>query len=230
MQPYLFPYIGYFMLMKESDIFIFHDDVQYIKGGWINRNRILSCEKVLTFTFPLKKGHSKDKINEKVFSEQVEKASRKLINQLEVCYSKAPHFTATMELISNILNTEKENISTFITASLIAISEHIGIDVDFNTSSIMSFDKSLSASDRVIDIVHSVGGDRYVNPFGGKTLYEKEQFASKGLALQFLLPRITPYPQVNAATFEPNLSIIDVLMNVGASGAEEILREYSLVE
>lgn len=69
-QPYIFPYIGYFQLFEVADVFISHDDVQYMKGGCINRNRILFKGKPKYITFPVKKGHSDSLINEYYFADK----------------------------------------------------------------------------------------------------------------------------------------------------------------
>jgi WbqC-like protein family len=67
MQPYFFPYIGYFQLAACSDIFVFHDDVQYIKGGWVNRNRILRDGQPRWLTLPVRKGASRLTIQQRQY-------------------------------------------------------------------------------------------------------------------------------------------------------------------
>ena len=62
MQPYLFPYMGYWQLMKAVDRFVIYDDVNYIKGGWINRNRILVNGEPAYFTIPLDQASPYDAI------------------------------------------------------------------------------------------------------------------------------------------------------------------------
>ena len=54
MQPYIFPYIGYFQLIADVDIFIVYDNIKYTKKGWINRNRMLQYGKDIMFSLPLK--------------------------------------------------------------------------------------------------------------------------------------------------------------------------------
>ncbi len=72
MQPYLFPYIGYFQLMASADIFVFHDDVQYIKGGWVNRNRILSSGEPCWVTLPVAARAHRLNINQRGYVPGVE--------------------------------------------------------------------------------------------------------------------------------------------------------------
>ena len=64
MQPYLFPYLGYFQLIAAVDKFVFYDDVNFIKNGWINRNRLLISGKVNYITIPLSGASSFLKINQ----------------------------------------------------------------------------------------------------------------------------------------------------------------------
>ncbi|HCR3455045.1 TPA: WbqC family protein, partial [Proteus mirabilis] len=90
MQPYLFPYIGYYQLAYHSDMFIFYDDVNYIKGGYINRNNILTKNGPQLFTLPVKKASSFKKINELFYQED----TRKILTSISQAYSKAPYFTS----------------------------------------------------------------------------------------------------------------------------------------
>src|SRR5687768_13108726 len=91
MQPYLFPYIGYFQLMHAADKFVVYDDVNYIKGGWVNRNRILVNGKPHMFTLPLKNAGSNIKINEiEVSGGELMKWREKFLRTLQQAYAKAP--------------------------------------------------------------------------------------------------------------------------------------------
>lgn len=95
MQPYLFPYLGYFQLVHHCDKFVFYDDVNYIKGGYVNRNNILCNSKKQLFTLPVEKASSFKKINELSF----QRNPKKIIRTIEQAYSKSTYFDEVMPLV-----------------------------------------------------------------------------------------------------------------------------------
>jgi hypothetical protein len=102
MQPYLFPYVGYFQLLRNSDIFVAYGDVHYMKGGWINRNNILvNCSPSL-LSLPVISASYTLQIKERSY--QLDESSiEKVLRKIESAYRKAPNFDATFELISGIM-------------------------------------------------------------------------------------------------------------------------------
>jgi hypothetical protein len=213
MQPYLFPYIGYFQLMNISDVFVIHDDVQYIKGGWINRNRLLLNGGPHLFTFSVEKSSYYLNINQRIFTDSLYSDKLILLRFLESNYRKAPYFGSTMKLVEVILENEERNVSEFICHSLRYLIQYMGIKCYLVKSSDLQKDNSLKAQDRVINIVETVQGDHYINPIGGTELYNKEDFDHRNIKLNFIRTDFsrTIYNQFGKP-FVPGLSIIDVLM------------------
>src|SRR5690554_5438915 len=123
MQPYLFPYIGYFQLIQAVDKFVFYDDVNFIKKGWINRNRILINNKDLSFSVPLNKVSQNKTINETFLNlDTFEEWKEKFIKTIGQNYKKAPYFDGVSEVINNILNTKCNTISDLAIESVNTIS------------------------------------------------------------------------------------------------------------
>src|SRR5882724_10468265 len=91
MQPYIFPYIGYFQLIAAVDHFVIHDDVQWIKSGWINRNRILANNQPGYITLPVRSGSSFLNINEREYVPEIENHKKRILRQIEGAYRKAPY-------------------------------------------------------------------------------------------------------------------------------------------
>lgn len=229
MQPYIFPYIGYFQLINSTDIFIFYDDVNFIKSGWINRNKILINGKENYFTIPLENISSYTLINEtKILN--TPKTINKLLKSIEQNYKKAPYFDKVYPLITHLLT---ENRYTFISElaaqSIIEVCKYLGIEKKFLFSS-KDFPetKSLERADRLIEITQRLNSNNYINPIGGTELYNKDYFKEKGVSLQFIKPISTPYKQFNEE-FIPWLSIIDVLMFNNPSDIKKMLDKYELI-
>lgn len=92
-QPYIFPYLGYFQLLHAADIFVVYDDVHWIKGGWINRNRILLSGEIAYLTLPIANAGRDRHIGDYAFAPEFGRQQSKIIKRLEVAYRKAPFLT-----------------------------------------------------------------------------------------------------------------------------------------
>lgn len=228
MQPYLFPYIGYFQLIQDVDKFVVYDDVQYIKGGWINRNKILVNHQEYMFTFSVQEADMKAKINKRFLSTKFLYEKDKFIKTIIQNYKKAPYFKDSFNLILEILTTEERNLSDFIYRSILKINRYLGIDTEVIRSSILPYTNFLNKEEKLIDIVKRLNGNVYINSMGGIKLYSKENFKREGIDIYFLNPKPLLYFQYREP-FIPNLSVIDALMFNSKEELKELLKNYELV-
>lgn len=229
MQPYIFPYIGYFQLIGAVDVFVSYDDIQYIKGGWINRNRILLNGLPKYITFPVKKGPLNFLINERFLADDIITYEKKrILASLRHSYSKTPFFSVIYPLLEDIINIDEKNVSRFAEHTQTEILKYLDINVEYKRSSELDFDKFLKPQDRGIEIVKKLDGKRYINAIGGLELYSSEEFAKNGIELRFLKSEVKPYQQFSD-DFVPNLSIIDVLMFNSKDDVRLILKQFSLI-
>lgn len=227
MQPYIFPYIGYFQLIGICDKFVVHDDVQYIRQGWINRNRIIVHRSEYRFVFSVKNDDYSRKINERVYSSTFNVEARKLLRNIDQSYSKAPFFHDFRALLVEVLESDERSVSILNTLAIRAICRYLGIDTEIIESSKMDFDKSLMGEPRVLEINERLGSTHYINPIGGMQIYSRDSFRARGMKLSFLKACLTPYKQLSAE-FIPGLSIIDVLMNCSRENVVEMLEDFDL--
>lgn len=227
MQPYLFPYIGYFQLMNAVDKFIIYDDVNFINKGWINRNNILINGEANLFTVPLKKSSQNKLIKNIRFSESVN-WRMKLLKTIEVSYRKAICYREVYPIITDIIQNTEKNISQFIYNSLSVINSYLKIKTKIIESSSVYLNKELKQQDRIIDICKKESASNYVNPIGGMDLYSKELFSLNGIRLNFIKQKDISYKQFSN-TFVSSLSIIDVLMFNSQDTIKEYLKYYELV-
>jgi hypothetical protein len=228
MQPYTFPYIGYFQLFEACDIFVIYDDVQYIKGGWINRNKILYHGIPKYITLPVNRAPLGTTIDHCFFYRNIETDKKKILSTLRQVYSKAPFFQFGYPLLEEIIRFKENNVARFAENSLKRILDYLGIRVEIKRSSHLRFDKSLKGQERVLSIVQELGGNCYVNPIGGQDLYFPAVFAANNIDLRFLECRAEPYKQFSNE-FVPNLSIIDVLMFNSVEQIKLMLKQFKLV-
>lgn len=221
MQPYLFPYLGYFQLAAAVEKFVFYDDVNYICGGWINRNRINLNGESAFFTVPLAKASSFRKINEiKVVSDRHWKD--KIFRTLRHAYGKAPFFPITMPLFEDVLDSNEAFIGEIAKKSIIRVASLLGLKTVFISTSANYNNSELSGAARVIDICRLESADCYINLAGGKALYHTQYFSSHQVTLRFLSPGLQPLKQVSER-FLPGLSIIDLLMYYDIEAIREML-------
>lgn len=211
MQPYFFPYIGYFQLINAVDIFVIYDSIEFSKKGWINRNRILVNDKDYVFTLPLKKDSDFLNVDERFLSDNWNSDKIKLLNKIKEAYRKAPFYNDVIVILEDALNYEDKNLFDFIKNSLIKVLDYLEIKTKIIQSSEVDFDNSLKNQDKVIAICNALKAKTYINPIGGLELYDKEVFKASGIELQFLKANPITYQQYGDE-FAMFLSIIDVMM------------------
>lgn len=212
MQPYIFPYLGYFQLIKSVDYFIFFDDVNFIKKGWINRNRILLNGKEYLFSIPLTK-ISQNKIINETYLTDYDGWRNDFLKLIKTCYLKSPNFNKGLELIENVLKNNYETISELAIDTVKEFSKYLEINSKFYKSSELDYSRSAKGPGKILSILSNLEINNYVNPIGGKNLYDKVSFEKHGKSLRFLkMNSDIFYKQGNLESFIPNLSIIDSVM------------------
>ena len=210
MQPYLFPYIGYFQLINVVDRFISLDDVKYINRGWINRNRIRVNGEEFLFSLPLSHASQNKCINEIQISGDYVKWRGKFLLTLERTYANASFFKNGIRLINQILDCPVRSLSEFVLNSIKEICRYLEIRTEFIDSSEIFGNKHLKGEERIVTLCKLNQANIYFNLPGGRKLYSMERFDKEGIALKFLEPVLNPYTQ-GGNDFIPGLSIIDVL-------------------
>lgn len=211
MQPYLFPYIGYFQLINTVDEFIIYDNIQFTKKGWINRNRILVNGVDAYITLPLKKDSDYLDVKDRYLTDDWNTERNKMVNKIAESYRKAPQFSIVFPLIEMILMYSGKNLFDFILNSLKQINHFLDINTPLIISSSVDINHELKAEKKVIALCKARQANTYINPIGGVELYSKDGFKNKGLDLQFLKANNITYTQFKNE-FVPFLSIIDVMM------------------
>jgi hypothetical protein len=227
MQPYIFPYIGYFQLINAVDKFVIYDDVNFINKGWINRNRILLSGKDHLLTIPLKDA-SQNKLIYEVELLESEPWRKKLLKTIQQSYQKAPNYQTVFPIIEEIVNFETKTINGLVINCIRRICKYLELDTEIVDSSRGYENTTLKAQERILDICKQENADRYINPIGGMTLYDKEKFGVEGVELNFIKSTAGPYPQFKNA-FVPWLSIIDILMFNSKESVNSMLKEYELI-
>ena len=229
MQPYLFPYIGYFQLMNAVDKFVIYDDVTFIKKGWVNRNNILVNDKPHRFTVPLKNASQNVLIKDLELA-ITEKWKSKFLKTLEYGYKKSENFEMTYSIVEDIVNTKSRFLIEMYLKSIEQINSYLDIKTPIVESSTIYNNVKLKGQKRIIDICVQESADCYINPIGGRELYNMELFSNNKIKLKFHMAdhNKMQYSQFNSM-FLSSLSIIDVLMFNNAKNIKNMLIKFKLI-
>jgi hypothetical protein len=226
MQPYIFPYLGYFQLLAAVDLFVVYDNIKYTKKGWINRNRFLQNGRDVTFTIPLKAGSDYLDIRDREVAAAFDR--EKLLNQIRDAYRRAPYFEDTFAFVERVLRHDDRNLFGFLQHSLAATCSHLGIGTKMVVSSAVEVDPELKAQARVLATCEAMDATTYINATGGVGLYSRDAVLERGVELRFIRSNPVIYSQFDAE-FVPSLSIVDVMMfNSVSEIRDRLLNEYEL--
>lgn len=229
MQPYLFPYIGYFSLIKNTDHFVFFDTPQYIRKGWINRNRILGAAgKDVYFTVPIEKCSRETPIKDVKISYR-ENWKEKWMGQLTIYKKRAPYYSDVMQLVQEVLNDDVSYISELAINSVIKTCQYLGINLNYDIYSEMDLQSfQVEAPDEwALEITKSMHYDTYVNPPGGKAFFDVDKYKKANIGLEFLTQEILEYNQ-RVREFIPGLSILDVMMFCSPEEVVDMMNLYTI--
>lgn len=228
MQPYFFPYLGYFQLVSSVEKFVFYDDVSYIKQGWINRNRINLNGEPWTFSIPIAKQSSFRQIRETKISNHLPWRERTLKTIMQA-YRRSPYFMTVFPIIEEVFNGPADSIAELAKQSVLRVSKYLSLQTFFQDSSVAYNNQDLRAEERVIDICLKEKASRYVNLVGGQELYGRDHFSREGIDLCFLQMKPIHYLQQSTHPFIPGLSIIDVLMNNSKDQLKYLIQSYEIL-
>jgi hypothetical protein len=213
MQPYFFPYLGYFDLINRVDRWIIFDTAQYIRHGWVNRNRILHPAAGWQYILvPLRK-HSRDSAIKDIETKDPSEWRGRILGQISHYRKRAPYFNQAYRLVEECLGTEQRNLARLNATILGKVCAYLGIAFEyaFFSEMALAIGPVAAPGDWALRICEAVKADEYLNPPGGETLFDRDKFAAAGIRLRiqeaFEFSYACPGYQ-----FEPSLSVVDVLM------------------
>lgn len=227
MQPYFFPYMGYWQLINCVDKYVIYDDVNFINRGWINRNRILINGQSQYFNLPMI-GASQNKLINEIEVNTDSQVMGKKMRMLELAYKKAPYYKTVYPIICQIMNCGKRNMAKFLAYSIYVICDYLEIETEIIISSQIDKDNSLKGQDKILDICKILDGNEYYNAIGGRELYSYEAFERYNIKLAFIQTNNIKYKQFDNA-FQAGLSIIDVMMFNSVQSIKNMLDDYKII-
>lgn len=249
MQPYFFPYIGYFQAINAVDLYILYDNINFIKKSWINRNRhLLINHNLCYFYVSLKEKSSFKKIHEIELIDN-DKWKKQMLKGIFFNYKKAKYFNDIFPLIEYVINYQTNKLSELNFQSIKCVCDYLNIKTELIVDNVKYYDieKKLTAKNidekdfpdlklinwqhkvvRILEICRIERANIYINAIGGIELYSKDEFLKNGIDLKFIKTKKIEYKQFDN-DFVPDLSIIDVMMFNSPEEIREILNQYELV-
>ncbi len=222
MQPTYFPWAGYFSLIDSVDAFVFLDNVQYERGTWQNRNRVLVNGEPRWLTVPATRQFLGQPINQIEIDDR-QNWQQKHLKMLSNAYSKHPYAKEMLEAASGILDLNITNISELNIRIISEFARNLGATTKLLRAS--ELDISGGRTDRLINICDHLECDEYISPIGAAQYLADDGFVKKTtIRLSFNNFSPAPYPQLKTKEFVSHMSILDVIANLGWAGAADYIR------
>lgn len=230
MQPYAFPSISYFQLAQSVDRFIFYDDVHFRKKSWINRNRINSSVGEILFTIPLS-GASQNRLIKDIMMHDVEIFRERFLKTIKLSYHSAHFYKQGLEYMESCFGSHEMSIAKFSASTVENMFNLLGLEKQFLYSSEKFPDTiGMGRTERLIKIARENNAEFYHNSVGGMSLYSYEDFSHAGVELRFIRSNEIKYQQTNGHQFLPNLSIVDLVMNIGLHNICDYMNDYKVIK
>jgi hypothetical protein len=216
------PWRGYFDLIRQSDIFVFHDDIQYTKQDWRNRNRIKTPAGLVWLSIPIRKATTRGAIDE-VEIDNEQDWGGKHWRAIKTHYRSAPFFSQYAGFFEGALAWRRWNRLSDLNVCVISkICETLGIRTRLINS--RSLGLTGRKTDRLIQICRACDANRYLSGPSARNYIEPEKFAAIGVEIEYMVYNYPPYPQ-QFGPFIEGASIIDLLFNCGPMSTEFIVGE-----
>jgi hypothetical protein len=217
-QPEYIPWIGFFDKLARCDVFVIYDDAQFVHGSYHNRNRVRTINGWRWITIPIMHNHPQMIKDVKISGSQWRKDHMEILIQN---YEKTPYFNTYFPIIEEALNYNHELLIGLNLHLLKNIAEALGIKAQMTRSSEVPY-RGQEKNEKLVSMCKFVGSDTYLSGSGGRNYVDEKAFADANIKLQWHNYTHPTYKQ-QFEGFEPNMSIVDLLFNVGPQAKEVIL-------
>ena len=219
-QPFLFPWVGLFEQIRLADIYVHYSDVAFSKGSFVNRVQIKGPHGPEWMTAPLQSRRLGQTINELETDEKQGWRAQHL-DRLARYYRSAPFCDEMLAIVGSIYERSFVRLSDLLESGVETVADYFGLSKgpQFRRSSELNVGGS--STQRVLAIVHKLGGSHYLTAHGGKNYLDHEAFEARGIGVEYIDYQRRPYPQ-QFGSFNPHVSILDLIANVGRAGVEFI--------
>lgn len=225
-QPHYFPWLGYMDKMAKSDKFIILDEVQLTDRSPMVRNKFLQVDGTeITIGLSVKKHGYREKAVKEIELAEREKVQEKHRRFFQLNYNKTKGYKEVYPLIQHIFEKKYEKLIDIEMDTVNIIRELLGITTPLLYQSSLKYDKESKKSDLMLSLCESAGASVYLSGQGAKKYMVDDQFLAKGIEVEYQIFNHPIYVQAGVSDFVPNLSAIDLLMQMGVEDARKVFWE-----
>jgi hypothetical protein len=212
LQPGYLPWLGFFDQLREADVFVYYDDVQYDKHGWRNRNRVKGPDGPVWLTVPVRThGLERPRVNE-VEIDSTRAWARRHIGTLRHCYARAPHAKPYLGELEELLSRPWTKLVDLDLAAAALVCRWLGLEREVVRSSELGIAGERTA--RLVSLCRHFGASRYFSGAAARDYLDQDAFACQGIAVEFQDYAHPVYDQLHGP-FVPYLSVLDLIFNAG---------------
>jgi hypothetical protein len=219
-QSMYFPWVGFLEQLRLANVFVRYDDVQFSKGGFTNRVQIKAPTGSQWMTVPLHKHNLGQRIDEVQIDNGKDWCDTH-IQQLKAAYSKAPFLKDVLSIVEAVLSKPFKSIGELAFLSQMSLLDYFSLNPSLRVCSIDELKITGSGSQRVLDVVSSLGGSQYVTGHGALHYLDHQAMEDRGIEVRYMRYEKQPYPQLHG-DFTPFVSALDLVANCGKLGAQFI--------
>jgi len=221
LQPNYIPWYGYFELIKEADIFVFLDDVQYTRRDWRNRNKILTKDgDVQWLTVPVIKESRDTLLIKETKIDNSQDWAKKHFSTLKQNYSNTPYWHDYSDLLKHLYSLNYETIDDLDISFIKSIAKILNLDTKFVKSS--SYDSVGSKDNKLVDLCKKIGISTYISGPSAMNYIDERNFDHNNIHLRYFEYKMLTYKQVHSKIFFPNVTVLDLLFNCGDKSCKYI--------
>ena len=214
-QPHYFPYPGFFHKAAHSDVLVVMDETQYDKR-FTNRNRILDPHGVIWLTVPIEKA-------DRFLSNREVRVNNRIPwrqdhwKKLCVSYANAEQFHHYAGELKELYETDWSSLLELDCVTTRKVMKWLGMTTSVVMESVLGVNSK--GTQRLVDICHALGADTYLSGRGAGDYLKEDLFTKNGVRVEFQSYSPRAYPQRFTSQFIPDLSVLDLLVNVGPAAA-----------
>ena len=205
------PWRGYFDFIREADLFIIHDDLQYTKSDWRNRNKIKTSRGIEWITVPVHYRHTNQLIEET----QIDYSTpwpQKMLNRIRESYRRAPCFAPYFSELADLLNQPAATLSDLNLRLIHWVCQKLDINTPIKMS--REYNPQGAKTERLIGILQQAKATTYLSGPAAKAYLLPELFEQAGIQLEYKQYNYPEYDQLYPP-FDSKVSVIDLLFMYG---------------
>lgn len=219
-QPMFFPWVGMFEQIRLADVYVHYGDVQFSKGSFTNRVQIKTAQGIKWLTVPLQDVALGQSIDEVRINARINWRTQHM-DMLKQAYAKAPYRKDMLALVDLVYQQQVDSIGMLSRLSVEACYSYYGLEAGRRFVDVRQLGVGGSSSQRVLDIVKVLGGNKYITGLGARNYLDHQLFEEAGICVEYMDYQKLPYPQLHGE-FTPYVSILDLVANTGKEGIESI--------